>query len=61
LTSGTKINRELLCNAPKLKIVSNNSVGYDNFDIEAMKEKSVIGTHTPYILDEAQSQTSLSV
>lgn len=51
LTSGTKINRELLCNAPKLKIVSNNSVGYDNFDIEAMKEKSVIGTHTPYILD----------
>ncbi|MEC1259499.1 D-glycerate dehydrogenase [Bacillus swezeyi] len=52
LTSGTKIDHELLCNAPKLKIVSNNSVGYDNFDIDAMKEKSVIGTHTPYILDD---------
>ncbi|TWL84791.1 Glyoxylate/hydroxypyruvate reductase B [Bacillus licheniformis] len=52
LTSGTKIDRELLSNALKLKIVSNNSVGYDNFDIEAMKEKSVIGTHTPYILDD---------
>ncbi|MFN2744381.1 MULTISPECIES: 2-hydroxyacid dehydrogenase [unclassified Bacillus (in: firmicutes)] len=52
LTSGTKIDRELLSCAPKLKIVSNNSVGYDNFDIEAMKENSVIGTHTPYILDD---------
>lgn len=52
LTSGTKIDRELLCSAPKLKIVSNNSVGYDNFDIEAMRERSVIGTHTPHVLDD---------
>lgn len=52
LTSGTKIDRKLLYSAPKLKIVSNFSVGYDNFDLEAMKEKSVIGTHTPYVLDD---------
>lgn len=39
-TSGPSINSELLEHAPKLKVVSNQSVGYDNFDIEAMKEKA---------------------
>ncbi len=51
-TSGGKIDAELLEHAPKLKIVSNASVGYNNFDIEAMRERNVIGTHTPYVLDD---------
>ncbi|WP_075618906.1 2-hydroxyacid dehydrogenase [Paenisporosarcina indica] len=51
LTSGEKINEELLLSAPRLKIVSNMSVGYNNFDIVAMKERGVLGTHTPGILD----------
>jgi glyoxylate/hydroxypyruvate/2-ketogluconate reductase len=51
ITSGGPIDRELLNRAPKLKVVSNISVGYNNFDIEAMKERGVIGTHTPYVLD----------
>ncbi|GAB7386991.1 bifunctional glyoxylate/hydroxypyruvate reductase B [Bacillaceae bacterium] len=52
LTAGSKIDRELLAHAPKLKVVSNISVGYDNFDIEAMRERNVLGTHTPNVLDE---------
>ena len=46
------ITKEFLEKAPRLKIISNMAVGYDSFDIEAMKEKNVIGTHTPYVLDE---------
>ena len=51
-TSGGKIDSELLDQAPNLKVVSNVSVGYNNFDLEAMKKRDVIGTNTPYILDE---------
>lgn len=46
------ITKEFLEKAPNLKIVSNIAVGYDAFDIEAMKEKGVIGTNTPNVLDE---------
>lgn len=52
LTSGTPIDRTLLEHAPKLRVVSNMSVGYNNFDLEAMKERGVLGTHTPGVLDD---------
>lgn len=52
LQAGVRINEELLQNAPKLKIVANSSVGYDNFDTAAMKARGVIGTHTPNVLDD---------
>ncbi|HWI48584.1 MAG TPA: D-glycerate dehydrogenase [Rummeliibacillus sp.] len=53
LTMGTPIDEELIKNAPNLKIVSNISVGYDNFDIDVMKKAGIIGTHTPYILNDS--------
>ncbi|MFX3622891.1 MAG: 2-hydroxyacid dehydrogenase [Ectobacillus sp.] len=52
LNFGAKIDEELLQCAPNLKVVSNISVGYDNFDIQAMKARGIIGTNTPYVLDE---------
>lgn len=51
LLSGIKIDEELLQNANKLRVVSNVSVGYDNFDLKIMKEKNIIGTNTPNVLD----------
>jgi gluconate 2-dehydrogenase len=52
LTSGNPINAELLDHAPNLKIVSNVSVGYNNYDLAEMRARGVIGTHTPGVLDE---------
>jgi gluconate 2-dehydrogenase len=52
LTTGGKIDEELLSHAPHLKVVSNISVGYNNMDFEAMKAHGVIGTNTPEVLDE---------
>ncbi|MFC7392246.1 2-hydroxyacid dehydrogenase [Scopulibacillus cellulosilyticus] len=52
LITGEKIDDELLNSAPKLKVVSNISVGYNNFDLDAMRNRGVKGTHTPYVLDE---------
>jgi gluconate 2-dehydrogenase len=51
-TSGRRIDSSLLAMAPKLKAVSTSSVGYNHFDIEAMKARGVIGTNTPNVLDE---------
>jgi len=51
-TSGFRINDELLEHAPNLKVVSNMSVGYNNFDLNAMKKRNVIGTHTPDVLND---------
>ena len=53
LTPKGIITEEFLKHAPKLKIVSNIAVGYDAFDIEAMKKHKLIGTHTPGVLDES--------
>lgn len=55
------ITEEFLNNAPNLKIVSNIAVGYDGFDIEAMKRHGVIGTHTPGVLDESVADLVFSL
>lgn len=48
---GGTIDQELLNCAPKLRVASTSSVGYNHFDIDAMRSHGVIGTHTPYVLD----------
>ncbi|WP_379321435.1 2-hydroxyacid dehydrogenase [Paenibacillus puldeungensis] len=52
LTSGGKINSELLDHAPHLQVVSTMSVGYDNFDLDAMRERKILGTNTPSVLND---------
>lgn len=44
------IDREVLMAAPKLKIVSNMAVGYNNIDLEVAKERGIIVTNTPDVL-----------
>jgi glyoxylate/hydroxypyruvate/2-ketogluconate reductase len=61
MLTGNKIDKELLSHAPNLKIVSNISVGYNNFDIEAMKNRKVIGTNTPYVLDNTVADLILGL
>ncbi|HXX99498.1 MAG TPA: D-glycerate dehydrogenase [Candidatus Limnocylindrales bacterium] len=47
-----KINDELLRAAPKLRIVANVAVGYDNVDLDACTRRGVVVTNTPGVLDE---------
>ncbi|HEY8530300.1 MAG TPA: D-glycerate dehydrogenase [Paenibacillaceae bacterium] len=61
LTTGTPVNDELLDHAPRLRIVSNISVGYDNFDVEAMKRRGVMGTHTPGVLDDTVADLAMAL
>ncbi len=53
LTTGTQpIGAELLAACPRLKIVANMTVGYNNFDVAAMTAAGVLGTNTPDVLTE---------
>ncbi|CAH0183193.1 D-glycerate dehydrogenase [Peribacillus sp. Bi134] len=61
LITGEKIDDEFLDHAPRLKAVSNISVGYNNFDLEAMKKRSIIGTNTPGVLDETVADLALAL
>ncbi|MDY0255830.1 D-glycerate dehydrogenase [Gudongella oleilytica] len=49
---GLRIDDQLLDHTPKLKVASNITVGYNNCDVEAMKKRSVLCTHSPGVLDE---------
>lgn len=61
LVQNAKINAEFLNEVPHLKVISNSAVGYDSFDLEAMKESNVLGTHTPYVLDETVADLVFSL
>ncbi|PWU69065.1 2-hydroxyacid dehydrogenase [Gracilibacillus dipsosauri] len=52
ITGKDQIDQALIEASPKLEVVSNVSVGYDNFDVEAIKNAKLLATHTPYVLDE---------
>src|SRR6266478_5226803 len=47
-----KIADEVLRAAPKLRIVANVAVGYDNIDLPACTKRGVVVTNTPGVLDE---------
>ncbi len=52
LTMGEPIDAAVLAAAPRLRVVSNMAVGYNNFDIAAFNAANVLGTNTPDVLNE---------
>ena len=48
----TRVDEQLLRAAPKLKIVANVAVGYDNINVPACTARGVVATNTPGVLDE---------
>jgi glyoxylate reductase len=54
-----KIDAEFMDAAGEgLKVVANMAVGYDNVDLEAAKERGVVVTNTPEILNETTADTA---
>jgi glyoxylate reductase len=50
---GDRVDRELLDAAPRLRIVANHAVGYDNVDVPACTARAVWVTNTPDVLTDA--------
>ncbi|KRC14835.1 D-glycerate dehydrogenase [Acidovorax sp. Root217] len=51
-TGSQRIDAGLLAATPRLRIVANMAVGYNNFDVDAMTAAGVQGTNTPDVLTE---------
>lgn len=59
--SGGQIDKAVLDLAPKLRAVSTISVGYDNFDVNAMTERGIVMMHTPTVLTETVADTFMAL
>src|ERR1700710_3062408 len=53
LTAGDMIDASVFAAAPRLRIVANMAVGYNNFDMAAFNAANVLGTNTPDVLNES--------
>ena len=53
ITAGEKIDGALLARCPRLKVVSNIAVGFNNIDLPACTAAGVAATNTPDVLNEA--------
>jgi glyoxylate/hydroxypyruvate/2-ketogluconate reductase len=51
-TGSERIDAALLDACPDLKICANMAVGYNNFDVDAMAARGVVGTNAPDVLTE---------
>jgi glyoxylate/hydroxypyruvate/2-ketogluconate reductase len=51
-TAGEMVGAKVIEGAPRLKVVSNMAVGYNNFDMAAFNAHNVLGTNTPDVLNE---------
>ena len=61
LGSGGKVNGELLAKMPNLRVCSSVSVGYDNFDVDALNQRHVVLMHTPTVLTETVADTMMAL
>jgi D-3-phosphoglycerate dehydrogenase len=48
-----QINKETIDHAPKLKVIANYAVGYNNIDVSYANSKNIYVTNTPDVLTEA--------
>ncbi|OXM82929.1 2-hydroxyacid dehydrogenase [Paenibacillus rigui] len=61
MVTGTPVQETVLEAAPRLRVVSNLSVGYNNIDVQALKARGIVAAHTPYVLDETVADLAFAL
>lgn len=56
-----QITDELLAGAPRVRVVSNMAVGFDNIDVEAATRRRVLVANTPDVLTETSADLAWSL
>lgn len=56
-----QVDRNLIMSAPKLKVISNLAVGYNNIDVQAAAERGIVVTNTPGVLTETTADLAFSL
>jgi glyoxylate reductase len=55
------IDTELLNRAPRLRVIANFGVGFNNIDLEAATKKSILVSNTPGVLTDATADTAFAL
>ncbi|MDM5198171.1 D-glycerate dehydrogenase [Fictibacillus enclensis] len=55
------IDSDLLDNAPRLRVISNMAVGYNNIDIETASERGIMVTNTPSVLTQTTADLTFAL
>lgn len=61
LCVGVRASEELMEHAPRLKVISNYGVGYDNVDVKAATRRKIIVTNTPDVVTEATAELTFGL
>lgn len=56
-----KIDGEFMDRFPRLKMIANIAVGYDNIDIQAATDRGIIVSNTPGVLDAATADLAFTL
>lgn len=56
-----RVDEALLSHAPRLRVVGNFAVGYDNIDLRACKTRGVRVVNTPKVLSRATAELTLAL
>jgi len=56
-----KFDSQLMDEAPKLKIIANMAVGYDNIDIKEATKRNILVTNTPGVLTETTADLTFAL
>jgi glyoxylate/hydroxypyruvate/2-ketogluconate reductase len=60
-SGGERIDAALLAQCPQLKICANMSVGYNNFDLDAMTAAGVVASNAPDVLTETTADMAFTL
>lgn len=55
------LNENDLKDAKKLKVISSISAGYDNYDLDYLKQNKIALTHTPHVLTETTADLAFTL
>lgn len=61
LGSSETVDKALLDQMPELRASSTISVGYDNFDVDALTHRGIVLMHTPTVLTETVADTMMTL
>ncbi|MDH7516365.1 MAG: D-glycerate dehydrogenase, partial [Bacteroidota bacterium] len=56
-----RITPAVLDAAPRLKVIANYAVGYDNIDVREAAERGIVVTNTPGVLTEATADLAFAL
>lgn len=56
-----RIDEELMMAAPRLKVISNMAVGYNNIDVAAATRRGIMVANTPEVLTEATAELAFGL